>query len=158
MPYSLFLKKENFKFSSSHFTIFSSTSAEALHGHNYSVEVNVEFNDIDPSTELKFDFNEIKKVVREHCELMDEKILIPQHSPFLKIQTSPTHKNHTEVLYGERFYCFPSNEVQLLPIANITTEALARYLHSCFLPKFPKAIQKISVTVGETAGQSATYN
>ena len=35
------LAKENMKFSAAHFTIFSASERERLHGHNFRVEVDI---------------------------------------------------------------------------------------------------------------------
>lgn len=157
MPYSLVLAKENFKFSSSHFTLFSESDAEHLHGHNYSVSVKATFDKVDSKTEMAMDFHSIKKEIRSVCEKLDEKILIPEDSPFLKIQKSPHYPGHTEVRYKKRVYCFPTDEIFFVPVANITSEALARYVHGELKIALPKEIKKLAVAVRETAGQSAVY-
>ncbi len=156
MPYSLYLKKQNFKFSSSHFTIFSKNTAEGLHGHNYQVAVRAQFAEIQKDTAMAVDFNVIKKAVRALCEELDEKILIPQTSPYLKISDSPHYKNHCEVQFNDRHYCFPKNEVVLINASNITSESLA----FDFYQKLKKSLslEKFSITVFETAGQAATYS
>lgn len=155
MSYTLLLKKENFKFSSSHFTIFDKNTAEHLHGHNYQVSVKVFFEDINTETEMAVDFNLIKKEVRQICEQMDEKILLPKKSKFLIIQQSPHYKNHTEVRFNERNYCFPSNEIYYIEASNVTSEALARIIYKKLEKHFKK--NKFSVTIFETAGQAAQY-
>ena len=70
MAYQLALKKENFKFAASHFTIFSESRAEALHGHNYQIGVRLGFDDIDEKLEMKVDFGSLKEkiraVIRDH--------------------------------------------------------------------------------------------
>lgn len=157
MAYSLVLNKENFKFSASHFTIFSEKNAEALHGHNYNVGVKLAFNELDKDLEMKIDFKHIKEKIKAICDALDEKILIPKGSKFLKISPSPHYKRHTQVEYGDRFYCFPDNEILQLPLSNITTEALARYIWENLEPHFKKDFHTFSVNVKETAGQSAIY-
>lgn len=158
MGYGLVLKKENFKFSASHFTIFSSDHAEALHGHNYQVMVRLEFDSVDAQTEMKADFKSLKEKIKVACETLDEKILVPEKSPFLKISESPHYKKHIQVEYNNRFYCFPTDEVMLLPLANITSEALARHLWTTLSTAFKKDFKKVVVAVKETAGQSAIYS
>ncbi|MBY0385633.1 6-carboxytetrahydropterin synthase [bacterium] len=156
MAYTLLLKKENFKFSSSHFTIFSKSTAEHLHGHNYQVSIKVLFEKINTETEMAVDFNLIKKEVRQICEQMDEKILLPKKSKFLNIIESPHYKNHTEVHFNERRYCFPNNEIYYIEANNVTSEALARVIYK----KLEKHIKgsRFSVTIFETAGQAAQYS
>jgi 6-pyruvoyltetrahydropterin/6-carboxytetrahydropterin synthase len=155
MSYTLLLKKENFKFSSSHFTIFNKTTAEFLHGHNYQASIKVLFSEVDAETEMAVDFNFIKKEIRKICEEMDEKILLPKKSNFLTIQQSPHYKNHTEVHFNERNYCFPNNEIYYIETNNVTSEALARVIYKKLEKHFTK--NKFSVTIFETAGQAAQY-
>ena len=155
MPYALFLKKQNFKFSSSHFTIFSETKAEYLHGHNYQVAVKVMLDEVDKSTEMAVDFNVVKKAVRAVCDQMDEKILLPNKSSFLKITESPHYKKHTEVRFQDRIYCFPSNEIFYVDANNITSESLARFIHQQLAKVL--SFKNVTVTVYETAGQAASY-
>ncbi len=158
MPYSLVLAKETFKFSSSHFTLFGATHAEHLHGHNYTVKVRTDWADIHPDTEMAVDFNVIKKEIKKICDSLDEKILIPQNSPYLKIQKSPHYKDHTEVRFQKRVYCFPDDEICFLPVSNITSEALARFFHEQISEVIKiDGLKKVSVAVKETAGQSAIY-
>ena len=155
MPYSLFLKKQNFKFSSSHFTIFNKDAAEGLHGHNYQVALRAEFAEVQEDTDLAVDFNPIKKSVRALCENLDEKILIPKNSPYLKITESLNYKNHLEVHFNDRHYCFPEAEVHLLDATNITSESLARVFHKSLQQEI--TAKTFSITIFETAGQAATY-
>lgn len=155
MPYALLLKKQNFKFSSSHFTIFDKTHAEHLHGHNYQVGIKAVFNQVDPATEIAVDFNQIKKAVRALCDQLDEKILIPKNSSFLKINKSPHYAQHIEVKFHDRIYCFPENEVFYIEASNITSESLARYFYQKLQDLM--TCDRFTVTVLETAGQAASY-
>ena len=156
MTYTLLLKKENFKFSSSHFTIFDKKTAEHLHGHNYHVSLKVLFEEINTETEIAVDFHCIKKEIRSICEQMDEKILLPKKSKFLEIKKSPHYKNHTEVHFNDRNYCFPNNEIFYIEANNVTSEALARIIYK----KLEKNLKdyRFSVTVYETVGQAAQYS
>lgn len=157
MPYRLEISKENFKFSSSHFTVFSADQAEHLHGHNYRVSVELTFQTVDTQTQMAVDFNTIKKAVRALCDGLDEKILVPKSSPFLKISKSPHYEGHTEVRFQARIYTFPTSEVIFVPVTNITSEALAKHLHDELSPVIPPSATALTVTVQETAGQSAVY-
>jgi 6-pyruvoyltetrahydropterin/6-carboxytetrahydropterin synthase len=157
MAYSLVLAKENFKFSASHFTLFSENDAEHLHGHNYFVAVKAGFGEVDGKTEMAVDFNTIKKEIKTVCEKLDEKILIAGESPFLRIEKSPHYADHTEVRFKNRVYCFPTGEIRFLPLANITSEALARHIHGELTSRLPRNIQRLAVAVRETPGQTATY-
>ena len=82
MSYILHLAKERFKFSCTHFTIFDATTAERMHGHNYRVFVDVEFEADVIENGLLVDFNIIKPHISELCDALDERILVPQNSKF----------------------------------------------------------------------------
>lgn len=157
MPYALTLKKENFKFSASHFTLFSASKAEHLHGHNYLVAIKLKLENVDPQLEMKADFAELKKIIRETCDTLDEKILLPRQSAYLSIEKSPHYPNHTEVRFQKRVYCFPDDEIRVLPVSNITSEALAKFLWDKLHLPFKRVATALSVSVQETSGQIATY-
>lgn len=125
MSFVVRLRKESFKFSGSHFTIFSETSAERLHGHNYYVAVDLYVKEISKDLGLAFDFNEIKPSIKKVCDMFDEYVLVPESSPFLKVIKSKS--GEVEVTFAKKRYLFPADDVKLLPIANVTSEEMARY-------------------------------
>ncbi len=154
--YTINLAKEPFKFSCSHFTILSPTKAERLHGHNYQVRVSIAVRDTDPELGLAFDFNTVKPLIRAFCDELDERILLPKNSPFLKIQKDG---GQIDVRFGKKRYGFPEEDTLTLPLVNITTEELSRF--ACErLVKDMKALPHwtlIKVSVEETRGQSVSY-
>ncbi len=103
-------------------------------GHNYQVAVKVAFKEVNSQTEMAWIFLKLKKEVRLICDSLDEKVLMPKKSEFLKITESLNYKNHLEVNFSDRHYCFPKNEVVLLDAANITTESLARVIYQKLKP------------------------
>lgn len=154
--YTVHLAKEPFKFSCSHFTILSSEHAERLHGHNYQMRVDVELEKVDPKLGMAFDFNEIKPMIRMICTELDERILLPSESPYLKIENDGAQLS---VSFNKKNYVFPSEDCLILPLSNITSEELARY--ACErLSTAMKAQQfwtSIRVEVEETRGQSVSF-
>lgn len=48
---------------------------EALHGHNWRVEVSVRGSDLDPQCQLLMDFGELKALMRDVLETLDHKHL-----------------------------------------------------------------------------------
>jgi hypothetical protein len=54
----------------------------------------------------------------------------------------------------------PKEDVQLLPVLNISSEELARYMTEKFLEKCPKDIglKRVEATIEETRGQGVTYS
>lgn len=155
MSFQIKLAKENFKFSGTHFTILGPNKGERLHGHNYYVQVTVKLDQLDPKLGLAFDFNEIKPAVRDLCTNLDEYILLPKNSPYLKIVNENGQIN---VNFGERNYSFPSTDVRELPLVNITSEELSRYLAENILAKLAHLkFAKLTVEVEETRGQGVAY-
>lgn len=157
MGYQLHLAKENFKFSCSHFTIMSPKVAERLHGHNYHVEVLVDVKELSPDLGFAFDFNELKPEIKAVCDQLDERILIPEKSPYLEIKKT---KTNIEVTFQKKFYSFPVQDVCLLPVVNITSEELAYYFYQRLakLKNLIKKIQNLKVIIEETKGQRAIFD
>lgn len=156
---TLHLYKQNFKFSSAHFLIFDEQRAEMLHGHNYQVKIDLKSKTaaVDPKS-LKnsylIDFNEIKTLVKSKLDLWDEHVLLPAQNVEMKFKNID---NSIEVLFRDRKYCFPKNEVVLLPITNTSVEQLSLLLANEFAKNPLLSIfSEISVTVEETQGQSAS--
>ena len=159
MSFVIHLAKENFKFSSTHFTIFSATEAERLHGHNYQVKCSIEIESLDPKIGMGFDFNLIKPEIKALCDEIDEHILIAVKSPYLKIAREA---DSIEMIYGQRRYVFPKDDCRELELVNITSEELARY----FCEKLWQRLMKkkdvpqflsLEISIEETKGQSVSY-
>lgn len=155
---TLHLAKQNFKFSSAHFLIFDENSAEKLHGHNYQVKVDVSYAS-EKATEAQgyfVDFNVLKKIVKDHCDLWDEHILLPEKHPDMKYQISQSGKNY-DIHFRDRFYSFPIIESIWLPITNTSVENLSLLLAKNIFKKIKDlGVTKIRVNVEETRGQSAS--
>ena len=159
MSFVVHLAKESFKFSSTHFTIFSATKAERLHGHNYQLKCDIELSDIDAEIGMAFDFNFIKPVIKALCDEVDEFILIAAKSPFLKFKYVD---DSLEMQFAKRRYLFPQEDCRELPLVNITSEELARY----FCEKLwvwvnqtaeGARFKSLQVSVEETRGQSVSF-
>ncbi len=156
MSYTLKINKESFKFSAAHFAIFGPHSAERMHGHNYYVSFNIQIEQLDPSLGMSIELNELKPILQAICTQLDEYILLPEKSPFLKL--TPVN-NNIEVTFNEKFYSFPVEDVQLLPLLNISIEELSRLIHKqaiCALKDFSQ-IKSIAVEVQETKGQTCLF-
>ncbi|MYB19943.1 MAG: 6-pyruvoyl tetrahydropterin synthase [Holophagales bacterium] len=154
--YSLRLSKEDFKFSAAHFTVFSEDEAEALHGHNYRVRVELGGPGVD---ELEFlvPVAAAKRDIRSQCAELDEKVLLPEGCPYLELTRSD---ETVTTRFGTRRYEFPSSEVVLLPVANVTVEALARLFWQRLADRWGSLhdrVETLEVIVAETRGQGASY-
>lgn len=156
MSFVIHLQKESFKFSCSHFTVLSENNAERLHGHNYQVRIALKISDLDPNLGFAFDFNEVKPEIKNLCDELDEKILLPAHSPYVSVGESGSQ---IDVQFNSRNYSFPKDDCLILPISNVTSEELARYVCQELKKSLKPAeqIEKIRVSVEETRGQSVSY-
>lgn len=154
--YVLSISKEKLKFSCSHFTIFNRNQMERLHGHNYYLECHLSFSDLNKASGMTIDFQVVKQILSSLCDSLDERVLLAANNPF--IRTRSFGKN-LRIEVGRKVYSFPKEDICELPIANITTEELARYLCLKFKSKLTDHIflKKISMGVTETRGQSAFY-
>ena len=155
MSFTLEFSKPSFKFSCAHFTIFGHSRAEKLHGHNYRVAVQMRFLKLDKETGLAAEFSELKRPIIEVCDSLDEMVLIPNESSFLQINK---HDSEYEVRFQKKRYVFPKQDVLLLPLRNISSEELARFIARELQKKYTRVPMKsLRVRVGETDGQSVTY-
>lgn len=155
--WSIAIEKDYLKFSAAHFLIFPDGSAERLHGHNYKVYVDVH-TDLDVHG-LVVNFQEIKPLIRDLCDELDERLLLPGKHPVL---TATRNGAHCEVRYRERFYLIPADEVLVLPIGNTSAENLAawfgRTLRARMAARWPDlVVRQLSVGVEETPGQRGVW-
>ncbi len=125
---SIELAKESFHFSAAHFTLFSRTSRERLHGHNYQVRCTIVCPVGDHG--LAFDYTRIKQRLKDLCATLDEYTLMPGNSPWLSVREE---KDQLVIEFNGQELRLPAADVKLLPIANVTLEALARYLAESLL-------------------------
>lgn len=154
--YHIHLAKEPFKFSCSHFTILAADRAERLHGHNYQVRADIALAAIDPKLGMAFDFNAVKPLIRAFCDRLDERILLPANSPFLKIREEA---GQIEASFAGKRYSFPKEDTLCLPILNVTSEELARFAAETFAREMQPLPHWTGLRVGveETRGQSVSY-
>lgn len=152
--WTLVLEKEDFKFSSAHFTLFGPEEAELLHGHNYRVKVELAGSELDDEG-LLVSFEKVKGAIRELCRWLDDKTLVPQHSRHLQLKTEGAS---VEIIFAGRRYVLPAEDVLLLPLANTSIELLAQLLWQKLAPHLDaRRVESLSVEVAETAGQSCVY-
>jgi 6-pyruvoyltetrahydropterin/6-carboxytetrahydropterin synthase len=151
---TLRLAKEDFAFSAAHFTLFPDEPAERLHGHNYRVRVELAGAELDDHG-LLVAVAPVKARIRAICAVLDERILVPEKSPLLGVR----HEGDAvQVSLGARAYRFPKSEVALLPLPNVTIEALARHVWGELAPSLRGSpVRRLRVEVEETPGQSAAF-
>ncbi len=133
------IHKEELGFCAGHFTIFSATDREDLHGHNYYVHV--AFHVLINENGLAFDYRLFKKKLRALCERLNRHFLLPSQSPYLKLEDAGdmwfAHFNQERIPFLKR-------DVVILPIHNVTIEELSHWFLS-ELTKHPEELKKDSI-------------
>jgi 6-pyruvoyltetrahydropterin/6-carboxytetrahydropterin synthase len=156
---TLRLSKEAFKFSAGHFTLFSATERENLHGHNFTLAA--EFTCEVDSSGLAFDYGLGKTAVKDLCDRLDETFLLPTQSPWLEIDDS-SEPGRILACFADERIPFLERDVTLLPVANISVEELARWtateLHRTFADNPDLHIHGLSTEVASGPGQCARFS
>ena len=146
------LAKQAFNFSIGHFTILSATTRENLHGHNFQLMCDVTAPL--PADGLVFDYGILKGLLKGLCDELDETMVLPEKSPYLKIEKDVGYV--VAVFNGERIP-FLDRDITILPITNVTVEELSHYFLRELL-KHPdlqhRGIVELSVKVSSSPGQS----
>lgn len=145
------IKKDRFKFSAAHMTVFPNGTKESLHGHNFQVSLRVGLREV--RFEEMIDFSVFKQGLDPLCQAWDEKVLVAAKNPLSHWKKSGTEFEWT--LCGKR-YVFPVDEVVVLDTDNVTTESLAGLMLKGLLSKLPtEMLTHLELQVEESPGQGA---
>ncbi|HYN77250.1 MAG TPA: 6-carboxytetrahydropterin synthase [Lamprocystis sp. (in: g-proteobacteria)] len=117
------ISKEYLNFSAGHFTIFSATERENLHGHNFQVRCAV--SAAVGADGLAFDYVLLKRVLKELCDTLDERVLLPEQSPYLALERQG---GMVIACFAQERIPFLERDCLPLPIRNVTIEELADLL------------------------------
>jgi 6-pyruvoyltetrahydropterin/6-carboxytetrahydropterin synthase len=120
---SIEIEKSYLHFSAAHFTIFSATNRERLHGHNWRIAVEIT-GEVDENG-LLFDYAIFKEILKDLCAQYDEYTLIAEQSPYLLIESD--HQYH-HVTHNDITQPLLKTDTILLPIKIVTIESLAHFL------------------------------
>jgi 6-pyruvoyltetrahydropterin/6-carboxytetrahydropterin synthase len=149
---TLHINKQAHKFSAAHFTIFSATDRERLHGHNYGISARIVA--VMGENGFSADYNVYKRCLQKLCDAHDEYMLLPARSPWLEVVKQEDEYYAT---FNDKTLRFPCDETLLLPIVNVTVEALAHYfLERVLAEKLMGDIVVLEVFVTSGDGQSSS--
>lgn len=118
------LSKEDMEFAAGHFTIFSATRRERMHGHNFRVTAQLEA-EIKPDLGMAFDYGIYKENLRNICKQLDSYFLLPSASPYLKIEEEG---DYLYAYFNDEKIPFLKKDVLLLPVRNISVEELSKWI------------------------------
>ncbi|MBM4012953.1 MAG: 6-pyruvoyl tetrahydropterin synthase family protein [Planctomycetes bacterium] len=156
------LRKGVHVFSAGHFITLHDDLCEPVHGHNWTVGVDVGG---DPDAHgMVVDFIALRDTVSAVLARLDHKMLLPTANPWLAVTTAAGPHGHGETTVtfrGRRRWVFPADECVLLPIANTTAEWLARWIGHAVTEALASdgraALRSLRVTVDECLGQSGVW-
>ncbi|MCY4130865.1 MAG: 6-carboxytetrahydropterin synthase [Gammaproteobacteria bacterium] len=143
--------RESLHFSAAHFTIFSATERENLHGHNF--HVNGVFEGELKDDGLCFDYGEVKDVLQRMCDELDERFLVPADSPHLQIAATD---GLVQLSFNDETMTLPDHDVLVLPLRNITVEELATWMVDRLIAdtEFKNlGVTKLQIKVASGSGQ-----
>ena len=156
MKHRIVIAREQYKFSCAHMTVFPDGTKERLHGHNYTVAVAIAVDKVELAAMLPF--TPIKAALAELCAMYKERVLLAEHNPHFEI-VSDEGVDFELRLCGQR-YVLPREDVLLLPIDNISVEALAAHIAQILKTKIAALaaphVRSLEVTVEESPGQGAS--
>lgn len=151
---SLDIHKEEFSFSAGHFTIFSATDREPLHGHNYNVSLTFQF-DVNHEG-LSFDYRHYKMKMRALCKELNTYFLLPSKSPYLKLEEQG---DYWIAHFNQKQLPFLKEDTVILPLSNVTIEELSHWFLEKLLENATDLeqhnIHGITVSVYNGPGQSS---
>jgi 6-pyruvoyltetrahydropterin/6-carboxytetrahydropterin synthase len=148
--YQVRIAKAEHVFSAAHFITFDG-ACERLHGHNYHVAAEVD-GQLD-ANHLVIDFLLVRAKLREITAELDHYVLLPAKHPQIKVEDNG---REVTAAFADRRWVFPSGDCRLLPVANTTSELLARYIGERLLSSLGGAaakIERLRVEVDECDGQ-----
>jgi 6-pyruvoyltetrahydropterin/6-carboxytetrahydropterin synthase len=150
------IAREQYKFSCAHMTVFSDGTKERLHGHNYTIAVALEVSTIELAKMIPF--APLKDAMRELCASWKEHVMLAAHNPHFAIVRDESHPGGELefTLCGER-YVLPRGDALILPIDNISVEALAAHVAQLLAERLATpTVLALEVTIEESPGQGAS--
>jgi len=156
------LRKAVHVFSAGHFITLTDDLCEPVHGHNWTVGVDVE--GAPDAHGMVIDFIALRDAITAVLARLDHRMLLPAANPWLAVVTGPGPLGHEETVVtfrGRRRWVFPADECAILPIANTTAEWLAAWIGRAVCDALAATgrpvPRRIRVSVDECLGQSGVW-
>lgn len=149
------LFQEEMLFYAGHFTIFSATERENLHGHNYSVYASLEAEVTENG--MTCDYSVFKKMIVDLCQTLNEAVLLPTKSPYLTLEKTGEYV-YACFNYGQEKIPFLPRDVKMLPVRNTTLEELSAWFLRELVEKLRNQIEQklfaLEIKISSTPGIS----
>ncbi|MEZ6071475.1 MAG: 6-carboxytetrahydropterin synthase [Pirellulales bacterium] len=152
--YWIRVSKSQHTFSAGHFITYDGDVCERLHGHNYRVAAEVH-GPLD-NNHYVVDFISLRDELAAIVLELDHHMLLPTEHPLIKVADDD---ERVVVSFQERRWEFPRCDCVLLPVANTTSELLARHIGLRLLDALERRAGarpgRIRIDVDECDGQMA---
>ena len=155
------LRKAVHVFCAGHFITLSDELCEPVHGHNWTVGVDVE--GVPDAHGMVVDFIALRDLLGGVVARLDHRMLLPAENPLLRVATAigPTGVPETTVRFRDRRWIFPADECVVLPVRNTTAEWIARWIGQELLAALAASGRPfdgtLRVCVDECLGQAAVW-
>ncbi len=155
------LRKAIHVFSAGHFITLRDDLCEPVHGHNWTVGVDVE-GGVGPHG-MVIDFIALRDAITAIVAGLDHKMLLPTANRFLEVATAtgPLGGEEVTVTFADRRWIFPAHECVLLPVSNTTAEWIAGWIGEQLLASLAavgeRPPERIWVEVDECLGQLGVW-
>lgn len=152
--YHVRISKDYLVFSAGHFITFEGNVCERLHGHDYRVAAEV-YGPLDENHYV-VDFIVLRNTLKSILDELDHRVLLPTEHAAIHVSAD---EREVEAKFEERRWVFPRGDCVLLPIANTTTELLARHIARRLLDELQARHgvrpSRVRIEVDESYGQAA---
>ncbi len=155
------LRKAVHVFCAGHFITLTDELCEPVHGHNWTVGVDV--SGTPDAHGMVVDFIALRDLLAGIVARLDHRMLLPAANPLLAVTTAPgpTGVPETTVRFRDRRWVFPADECLVLPVQNTTAEWIARWigheLRAAFAATGRPLAGGLRVLVDECLGQSGVW-
>ena len=144
------------RFSAGHFTVFSKTHREHLHGHNYFIHAKVTAEYQEPG--ICFDYQLLSNKLLAFCQQLNSRFLLAGTSPYLKIEEN---ERYYIVHFNDEEIPFLKRDALILDLPNITLEELGHWFVLKLLEDLDfleaQRIHSIEIKVFNGPEQSSSY-
>lgn len=149
------LFREDLHFSAGHFTIFSATEREKMHGHNYQIHAFI--TTLIEHDGIRFDYRIFHEKLMRICKQLNLCFLLPSESRYLKIEEQG---NYYHAYFNGEMLPFLKSDVVILPIANTTVEELSHWFIQQLIEDKNElekhGVQALTIKVISNAGRSGS--
>ena len=152
--YKVQVTKDYLVFSAAHFITYNDDVCERLHGHNYRVTAEV-YGPLDENHYV-IDFIALRDALHRIVLELDHRMLLPIDHKRIHVDAG---ESEVLVTFADRRWIFPRDDCLLLPVANTTSELLAKYIGQKLLQEMKDAgisrPSRLRIHLDENHGQWA---